>query len=113
VLDVIEGNAVAEAVQRFVVKCKEPQYDKDRGLIKTEGPLWQGTASELLIELTQVVGESQAKGKDWPHNARALSDRVRRVASPLRKVGIRVEFQPRTRAKRMIHIYASQPKMGK
>jgi hypothetical protein len=53
---------------------------------------WEGTSSDLLTRLTDLVGEKVANSKAWPGNSRALSGRLRRAASFLRRVGINVAF---------------------
>jgi hypothetical protein len=40
-----------------------------------------------------VVGERVGKSKTWPDNARAISGRLRRAATFLRKIGIEVCFE--------------------
>jgi hypothetical protein len=52
-----------------------------------------GTASDLLGALGEVAGERVAKSKTWPDNPRALSGRLRRAATFLRKIGIETSFQ--------------------
>ena len=64
----------------------------------------EGTAGKLLDELTDTVGETVAKGKEWPQTPNALSGRLRRASTFLRKVGINVSFDPRTKRRRMITI---------
>ena len=73
--DVIEADPVAAAV---------------RGLMD-ERAAWSGTASDLLEMLSETVGERVAKSKTWPANPRALSGRLRRAATVLRKVGIEID----------------------
>jgi len=53
---------------------------------------WQGTAAELLIALSQKVGEQVVRGKAWPLSARALSGTLRRIAPALRGKGIGIRF---------------------
>ena len=66
---------------------------------------WVGTASDLLGALSVEVGERIAKSKTWPGTARALSGRVRRAATFLRKVGIDIAFDREGRARtRLIRI---------
>jgi len=60
---------------------------------------WTGTATDLLGALDDEVGEKAAKAKTWPSSARALSGRLRRAATFLRKVGIDVSFDRRGRAR--------------
>ena len=57
------------------------------------GPVWTGTASELLDELGEVAGEVQRRSKFWPKSARGLAGRLRRAAAFLRKVGIEIDFE--------------------
>jgi energy-coupling factor transporter ATP-binding protein EcfA2 len=72
----IEASDVAEAVRAFMANRTE----------------WKGTASELLPLLTATVPERATKEKTWPKQANALSGKLRRVAPPLRKVGISIAF---------------------
>jgi hypothetical protein len=73
---VIEADPIANAV---------------RALVSTP-TAWTGTASELLGNLTQLTGDGIVKSKEWPSTPRALSGRLRRAATFLRKVGIEVNF---------------------
>jgi hypothetical protein len=67
--------------------------------------VWTGTASDLLGALTEVASERIAKSKTWPDSPRALSGRLRRGATSLRKVGIEIGFEREGRARtRIIHI---------
>jgi Holliday junction resolvasome RuvABC ATP-dependent DNA helicase subunit len=50
---------------------------------------WSGTASQLLIELNSE-NSANIGSKGWPKVANHLSNRVRRVAEPLRSSGIEV-----------------------
>jgi hypothetical protein len=52
---------------------------------------WTGTASELLGSLSLVVTEAERRGKAWPAAPNKLSGRLRRQATFLRKVGIKIE----------------------
>jgi hypothetical protein len=61
-------------------------------LLMSERTEWTGTASHLLDELTNKVDERISKSKDWPGSARALSGRLRRAATFLRKIEIEVTF---------------------
>jgi len=94
---VIEADPVASAVRA----------------IMTKQTVWTGTASDLLGVMAEVVGERIAKSKSWPDNARALSGRLRRAATFLRKVGIEVGFEregrARTRIVRILLIPPSSP----
>jgi hypothetical protein len=53
---------------------------------------WTGTASLLLEVLTDLAGERAAKAEEWPMNGRALSGKLRRASSFLRRVGINIHF---------------------
>jgi len=71
---------------------------------------WTGTAADLLGALAELVGERAAKSKTWPDSPRALSGRLRRAATFLRKVGIEVGFGREGRARtRTITITRSAP----
>lgn len=61
--------------------------------------VWTGTASDLLGALAEVVGERAAKSKTWPDGPRALSGRLRRAATFLRKIGIEIGFGREGRAR--------------
>jgi hypothetical protein len=70
---------------------------------------WTGTASELLDALAETAGERVAKSKTWPDSPRALSSRLRRAATFLRKIGIETVFEREGRARtRTIHISTIQ-----
>ena len=90
----IEADPVAAAVRAFMSARTE----------------WTGTASDLLGALAEVVDERIAKSKTWPDSPRALSGRLRRAATFLRKIGIEVAFKKEGRARtRIVHITASAP----
>jgi hypothetical protein len=74
---------------------------------------WEGTASNLLVKLTELVGERMAKSDTWPHNGRALSGQLRRAASFLRQIGINVGHarEPGTGARQIV-ITANTPGSG-
>ena len=71
---VIDGDPVAIAV---------------RGLM-TPPTEWTGTASELLGALSEQAGERVAKSKTWPDSPRALTGKLRRAGTFLRKIGIEI-----------------------
>jgi hypothetical protein len=60
---------------------------------------WTGTASDLLGALAEAAGERIAKSKAWPDSPRALSGRLRRAATFLRKIGIEISFGREGRAR--------------
>jgi hypothetical protein len=61
--------------------------------------VWTGKASDLLGALGEVVGERGVKSKTWPDSPRALSGRLRRAATFLRKIGIEIGFGREGRAR--------------
>jgi hypothetical protein len=70
---------------------------------------WTGTATDLLEALERVAGERVAKSKTWPDSPRALSGRLRRASTFLRKIGIEVTHTKEGRARtRMIQIVATR-----
>lgn len=80
-----------------------------RALITTR-TVWTGTAADLLGALAEGVGERAAKSKAWPDSPRALSGRLRRAATFLRKVGIAISFGREGRVRtRTITITLSTP----
>lgn len=98
---VIEADPIAAAVRTIMATRTE----------------WTGTASELLGALAEMAGERIAKSKSWPDSPRALSGRLRRAATFLRKVGIEIGFEREGRARtRVIRITtgpSSAPKIGR
>ncbi len=93
VAEVVESDMVAEAVRQLA----------------QQGP-WKGTASEMLERLCKIAGDKTANSKKWPATPRALSGRLRRVAPPLRHLGVNIEFfkEGHTRT-RMIRLAARPP----
>jgi len=76
----------------------DPVGSAVRSLMNTQ-TVWTGTASDLLGAFDEEVGEKVRKSKTWPSSARALSGRVRRAATFLRKVGIDITFEREGRAR--------------
>jgi hypothetical protein len=86
---VIDADPVASAVRSLMASRTE----------------WTGTASDLLGALSEEVDERVARAKSWPATARAVSGRLRRSATFLRKIGIDIAFNKAGRARtRMIQI---------
>jgi hypothetical protein len=86
---VIEANPVAAAV---------------RAMMMTR-TVWTGTASDLLGALGKIAGERVTKSRAWPDSPRALAGQLRRAATPLRQIGIDIEFGKEGRSRtRMIYI---------
>jgi hypothetical protein len=67
-------------------------------------PQFAGTATELLKALNDVASETQQKAKGWPKSPAVLAKILRRIAPPLRKVGIDVSFPERENRQRRIII---------
>jgi hypothetical protein len=61
-----------------------------------DGRTWEGTCKDLLSELQRLVTDSVKTSRDWPRTPRALSSRLRRLATFLREVGIIIEFGARS-----------------
>jgi hypothetical protein len=61
--------------------------------------VWTGTATALLDALGQEVSEAVRREKAWPISPRALSGRLRRTATFLRKVGVEIGFRQEGRAR--------------
>ena len=91
---VIDADPIAAAVRAIMAKRT----------------VWTGTASQLAGALAAVVGERGASSKTWPDSPHALSGRLRRAATFLRKIGIEISFGREGRARtRIINIAASRP----
>jgi hypothetical protein len=91
---VIEADPIAAAVSTMMT-------------VQTE---WKGTASELLGALAEQAGERIAGAKTWPDGPRALSGRLRRAQTSLRKVGIEIGFTKEGRVRtRVIRIITTAP----
>jgi hypothetical protein len=61
---------------------------------------WSGTMEELLELLTGKISEKKARMKEWPQTARGLSGKLTRSAANLRKIGIEVRREDRTKKER-------------
>jgi hypothetical protein len=53
---------------------------------------WEGTATQLLQKLSEMVPPEVRKKRAWPKDPRTLSCRVRRLAPLLRQSGLDVSF---------------------
>ena len=98
VQDVLESDLVAVALRALMANKSK----------------WEGTATELLDDIGSQVGEQQRKSKEWPGSARALSGRLRRAATLLRKVGVGIDFNRKGQGRaRTIHISRAPENTGK
>jgi hypothetical protein len=53
---------------------------------------WTGTSGDLLKHLEGMIGDSAKKSRTWPGTPRAMSGRLRRLATFLRESGIEITF---------------------
>jgi hypothetical protein len=72
----LEGDPVAEAVLAFMAERSQ----------------WLGTASDLLSKIAPKASEDVRRTKAWPKTPQHLSNRLKRLAPPLRSVGL--EYTP-------------------
>jgi hypothetical protein len=72
----LEGDPVAQAVLAFMADRSQ----------------WLGTASDLLSRIALKVAEDVRRTKAWPKTPAHLSIRLKRLAPPLRSVGL--EYTP-------------------
>ena len=79
VSNVLEGDAIASAVQKLM-DTQSADFDG-----RTE---WTGTSTQLLAEITKLTAEIIQKTPAWPKTPRGLSGQLRRIAPFLRKTGI-------------------------
>ncbi|HMB07344.1 MAG TPA: hypothetical protein VKP69_26890, partial [Isosphaeraceae bacterium] len=83
-----------------------------RGMMAQRQEEWTGTATELLQLLVDQAVESATRDKDWPKTANALTNRLKRAAPAIRKVGVEIIFNPRTNSKRTITIRVEPERVG-
>lgn len=76
----------------------DPVASTVKSLMLTRG-IWTGTASDLLAALSEKTGEKVSRSKGWPDTPRALSGRLKRAMTFLRKTGIEIEFHREGRAR--------------
>ena len=70
----LEGNPISDVVRRLP-------------------PAWEGTSGDILKKMTEsCVDEAAKRQPGWPKTARGLSGELRRLAAPLRKVGVDIHF---------------------
>jgi hypothetical protein len=71
---------------------------------------FEGTATALLTALNQLADEATQRARDWPKTGRGMRSRLSRIASPLRHIGIEVQFGGRNR---WLTITKAPPNVGK
>jgi phage/plasmid primase-like uncharacterized protein len=75
---VVEGDSLTAAVRR---------------LMEVDAGRWSGTMTELLRRLDGISGDSESRrNRQWPSSASALGKRMRSMASPLRRIGIEIDW---------------------
>lgn len=62
--------------------------------------VWSGTATELLDKLSETVDERLRNTRRWPSDPKALSGRIRRAATFLRKIGLDISHERENDRKR-------------
>lgn len=75
--------------------------------LTNEAIAWQGTAKELLDNISRRATEKELKSKAWPGGPIAMSNALRRITNNLRKAGVEVTFLARKGNKREISIRKS------
>jgi hypothetical protein len=76
---VIEADPIATAVRTLMAERVE----------------WTGNATKLLRALDEMAADRVARSKEWPSGPRALSGKLRRAATCLRKIGIDIVLDKR------------------
>jgi hypothetical protein len=84
---VLENDEVAIALRKYVEMTPEG---------------FTGRASDLLKALNGVATETQQKAKGWPKSPAVLAKTLRRIAPPLRRIGIDVAFDRENRQRKII-----------
>jgi hypothetical protein len=72
---------------------------------------FEGSATDLLAQLSGHVDEKVTRRKDWPTSPRALSGELRRLAPSLRRIGISIDRE-RTNDRRVIKIWKEDAQKG-
>ena len=84
VAGVIEADPVADAVRSFAL-------DKLQNRLTS----WEGTASDLLMQLGKDVGEEACRERSWPRQPNQITAALKRAAPSLRRVGVDVDLGTR------------------
>ena len=90
----VEASTIA-AVLKTMMEKKDQITDATRWSWDAERnvPQWSGTATQLLAALENIADDKTKKSKGWPGNASALSGKLRRVATVLRKAQPRIDIE--------------------
>ena len=68
--------------------------------------MWTGSAADLHLALTKVVGKKNAASAGWPKTSNSLGNELRRVAPQLRMYGLSITFD-RTSKGRLISLISA------
>jgi hypothetical protein len=68
-----------------------------RRLLSKRGGTWVGTPTELLSDLVKVASSEAPLSRGWPSDASHLSGKLRRIANPLRQIGVEITEGHRNR----------------
>ena len=79
-LDIVEADPVASAVYAMMTHERAPR-------------VWEGTATKLLSDLEKILTDKETQSKQWPASSVALGRRFKRIATPLRRLGIEIVRQ--------------------
>ena len=74
-----------------VVLSNSPLPPQISALLRRCGNTWQGTSSELLVDLEEYASERTLRQYGWPKNPSQLSKDLDRLAPALREIDIRLE----------------------
>jgi len=93
--DTLEGDVVASSLLEWIEGRR----------VADESDCWEGTCKQLLQHLESVASDGMKKSPAWPKTPRALSSRLRRIATFMREVGVEIGFHPKsTRGERRLTI---------
>jgi phage/plasmid primase-like uncharacterized protein len=75
-----------------------------RAFVEEQSCGWEGTAGELLAELTRVASRLriETRAREWPKQPNVLSRRLNEIMPNLRRVGIRITHGWREKSKTII-----------
>lgn len=93
----IESSPIGAAIKTFMEGRQEVR--------------WEGTAEYLLKVLNEKVPEDTRHDRGWPRNARALSGKIKRLATSLRSIGIHVRWS-KVKGQRIITLLKASSMQG-
>ena len=96
--DLLEADVVAATILRLM---NDP-FHTERGRDVPGRSEWRGTRADLLAELNDRADDAARRDPRWPRTAKAVGDRVRRMATGLRKVGIEPVFPKRSHGQNVV-----------